>query len=386
MLDGQCLVDLGEMESIYAEWDALAEACGLPQMTPAWLLAWWRHLAPEGAEPRVIVVRERGALIGLAPFFVEPRKPGRVDYRLPGIELSVRLAPLARPGREWLVAETVAALLEQAHPRPDLIALEGVPLASHWASALSERWPGRMRPLSRRYSVYHCPTVSLEAGDYEAWLSGKSPHFRERMRKVRRKFQAAGGTVRMCTRATLQQDVATLLRLHGKRWESLGHSNLVARGERMGAMLLEVGERLIESERYRLMLLEVEGEPISAHLALAAGGDVLGVNGGWNDKFSRLSPTVVHCTYLIEDALARGERRIDLGLGEQSYKQRLADGDDPVAWVVLVPPGPRMPLTLARTAPMLARQAVRQGAKRALDDEQADRVRALRSRLRRGDG
>lgn len=386
MLDAELIDDLGAAEQVRSEWDGLAQACGLPLMSPAWVLAWWRHLAPPDAQPRVALVREGGRLVGLAPFFVQPDKPGRIDYRLPGIELSVRLAPLALPGREWDVAEALAGLLARASPRPDAIALEGTPLASHWPTALCERWPGPIRPVARSYVTYGCPTVALGMPSYDAWLAGKSGHFRERMRKLRRKFEAAGGTVRLSTRATLGEDIATLLRLHTTRWESLGDSNLVARSESMPAMLADAGDGLIDMERFRLMVLEIEGEAVAAHLAIAAGGEVLGVNGGWDERFAHLSPTVVHCTYLIEESIERGERRIDLGLGEQSYKQRLADGSDPVTWVLVMLPGPRMALTVLRTTPLLARYALKGAAKRALTDEQADRARALRARLAGGRG
>ena len=177
MLDGEPIVDLGAMTDIYAEWDSLAIACALPQMSPAWLMAWWRHLAPESAVPRVIAVRDAGRLVGLAPFFVEPGKGGRVDYRLPGIELAVRLAPLAIPGREWEVAESFAHVLAETAPTPDVIALEGGPLASHWPTALRERWQGPVRPIVSRYAIYGCPTVTLSEPSYEEWLSGKSAHF-----------------------------------------------------------------------------------------------------------------------------------------------------------------------------------------------------------------
>ena len=79
----------------------------------------------------------------------------------------------------------------------------------------------------------------------------------------------------------------------------------------------------------------------------------------------------------------RGDRRIHLGLGEQSYKQRLADGNDPVAWVMIMTPGPRLAKTLVRTAPLLARYAARDSAKRILTDEQTDGLRRLRSRVTR---
>jgi CelD/BcsL family acetyltransferase involved in cellulose biosynthesis len=380
--DYELITDLSAMEALYAEWDALAVAGKLPQMSPAWQLAWWRHLAPDVAQPRVIAVRNKSRLVGIAPFFVQPSaRHRRVDYRLPGIELAVRLAPLALPGSEWRVAGAIGRALDQADPRPDAIALEGSPLASHWPVALRESWPGPMRPLMRRYSIYGSPTVSLREPSYEAWLRTKSAHFREHMRKQRRKFEAAGGSARLSTAETLDSDIDTLMRLHTTRWESLGASNLVARGERMPAMLRDVGRQLLAESRFRLMVLELDGEPISAHLALAAGGEILAVNGGWDERWARLSPTVVHCLYLIENAIEHGDERIDLGLGEQAYKRRLADGNDPVAWVLLMVPGRRLALTATRTTPLLARYGVRDAAKRALTKEQIDALRSLRQRV-----
>jgi CelD/BcsL family acetyltransferase involved in cellulose biosynthesis len=381
--DYELIVDANALGALYAEWDALAVANKLPQMSPAWQLAWWRHLAPDGAQPRVVAVREKDKLVGIAPFFVQPsthRK--RVDYRLPGVELAVRLAPLALPGSEWRVAQAICLALDEAEPRPDAIALEGSPLASHWPVALRESWPGPIRPPMRRYSIYGSPTVSLRAPSYEAWLKTKSAHFREHMRKQRRKFEAAGGSARLSTAETLDRDIGSLMRLHTERWESLGASNLVARGERMPAMLSEVGKQLLAEDRFRLMILEIDGEPISAHLVIAAGAEILAVNGGWDERWARLSPTVVHCLYLIENAIEHGDQRIDLGLGEQAYKRRLADGNDPVAWVLLLVPGRRLALTATRTAPLLARYAARDTAKRALSKEQVESLRWLRGRVR----
>jgi CelD/BcsL family acetyltransferase involved in cellulose biosynthesis len=254
-------------------------------------------------------------------------------------------------------------------------------LASHWPVALRESWPGLIRPLMRRYSIYGSPTVSLSQPSYEAWLKTKSAHFREHMRKQRRKFEAAGGSTRLSTAETLEDDIDTLMRLHTTRWESLGASNLVARGERMPAMLRDVGQQLLTENRFRLMVLEIDGEPIAAHLVLAAGGEILAVNGGWDERWARLSPTVVHCLYLIENAIEHGDQRIDLGLGEQAYKRRLADGNDPVAWVLLMVPGKRLALTATRTTPLLARYAARDTAKRALTKEQIDSLRSLRQRV-----
>src|SRR4051794_29147079 len=128
MPEAELIVDAERLVELTPEWDALAVACGLPQMSPAWVLAWWRHVAPDGALPRTVVVRDGEAIIGLAPFYVTPSDGGRIDYRLPGIELAGRLAPLAHAGREWDVAEAVAETLAQAEPRPDALRFEATPL------------------------------------------------------------------------------------------------------------------------------------------------------------------------------------------------------------------------------------------------------------------
>jgi CelD/BcsL family acetyltransferase involved in cellulose biosynthesis len=213
---------------------------------------------------------------------------------------------------------------------------------------------------------------------FEEWLQTRSSHFRERARKARRRFERAGGTRRHATPETLSDDVDTLMRLHAGRWETLGESNLVLRPQQTRELLVSAGRRL-GVDRFRLMIHEIEGEPMCAYLSLAAGGELLGINGGWDERFSRMSPFLVHGSSLVEDAIERGDHRIDLGLGVQSYKLRLATGLDPVGWAIVIVPGRRMGLTAMRVAPMLTRHAARDLAKRALSEGQADRLRALRS-------
>jgi CelD/BcsL family acetyltransferase involved in cellulose biosynthesis len=383
MLDAQLVVDREALDPLVAGWDALAVANDRPQMAPGWVLAWWDHVAGPGVLPRVVAVRDGEALVGIAPFYVDPSaRRMRTDYRLAGIELAGGVAPLAVPGREWEVAAAVGDALAAATPRPDLIALEGLPVATHWAIALRDGWPGRRRPVLHRYHLHGCPLVGCHEASFDAWMAAKSSNFRGQMKRMRRQFAAAGGTSRLATEATLQADVATFARLHTDRWEGRGDSNLVALGERLPLLLEDAGRALIDGQRFRLRMLELDGEPISAQLFLVAGGTVLYLNGGWDERHAKLKPSMLGLLDTVEEAFGRGERKIDLGLGEQAYKQRFADGNDPVAWTVLLPPGPRRPLTRAYTAPMLTRYALRDTAKRVLTPEQAERLRALKQRAR----
>ncbi len=383
MLEYELLSELESLEALAPEWDALAVANALPLMAPAWIISWWRHLAPPSAEPRVVVVRDRdGLIIGVAPFYLSrSARFGRLDYRLPGIELASRLSPLAAPGREWEVAGTTAHALAHAEPRPDLVALESVPPASAWLTAMRDQWPGRIRPAARLYNVHTSPTVTLNDRSFEAWLAGRSAKFRSNYRRRRRMFTEAGGTMRLSTRSSLNADVATLMRLHTERWRGLGASSLVTRAEGVKALLNAAGQALTESGRFRIWVMEIEGEPIWANLFLGAGGELLGINGGWDERRRALSPPLLGMVHAIEDAFGRGDRRLDLGVGDASHKLQFADSDDPIGWWVLMPPSRRQALTLMRTGPMLLRSALREKALRTLKPDQIDHVRDLRRKL-----
>jgi CelD/BcsL family acetyltransferase involved in cellulose biosynthesis len=381
MLDGELIIDLGVLESHYAEWDALAVENGEPLMAPACVMAWWRHLAPSTAQPRLIFVRDGQSLVGVAPFYMDLSPWRRLDLRLPGIELASHLAPLAKHGCEEQVGETLARTMGDIGPAPDLIALEGMTASSSWASALQKYWPTRIRPLVCRYNVLGCPAVSLDVDSFDAWLGRKSSHARHRLRRKKRQFAAAGGTIRLSTISTLAADVETLIRLHQMRWSQRGGSHFVSSSGHMASLLNDIGNALLREGRFRLVILEIDDEPICAQLAIAAGAEVVGINGGWDERWARLSPTIVAILYLIEDALTRGDRRFQLGPGEQDYKRALSDEHDTVAWTVLMLPGVRLPLTLIRTAPMLGRTGLRNYIRRRASQRQLDRYRKIRLQL-----
>jgi CelD/BcsL family acetyltransferase involved in cellulose biosynthesis len=383
VLAGEPIVDLGSLAEITPAWEELAAANGRPQMTPAWVTSWWHHLAPSDAEPRFVVVREDKEIVAVAPFFVEAGG-GRVDYRIPNIQTCAGLSPLAVPGREEEVAAAIATVLStEMTPRPDLVAFEGVPADSPWPDALRAGWPGRMRPPLRRYTTHPSPAIAMSEDSFEAWLGGKSSNFRQQMRRARKKFAKAGGTSRKSTAATLAADVEVFVRLHAARWQSKpGESNLVAFGDRLAPMLEDTG-RGMGPNGFRLHLLEMDGEPVAALIFLAVGGRPLYLNCGWDERFAQFKPAMLALLDAVEESFELGDTRIDLGLGQESYKLRFADDDSPVAWTILMVPGSRLPLTAARMAPTLGRAGARNFAKERLSKEHLDRLRSARKRIRR---
>ena len=66
-----------ELDALLPEWTALYEASGSrnPFADPRWLTVWARHYAGD-AKLETIVARDRGELVGVAPFY---RGSGRLD-------------------------------------------------------------------------------------------------------------------------------------------------------------------------------------------------------------------------------------------------------------------------------------------------------------------
>ena len=384
MSEAELICDLPRLGELSAEWDALAVMNAAPESGPAWMIGWWRHVAPHEAQLRVVSVHDRGQLIGIAPLYVDLGQPRlRRRHRLLASDFSGYVTPLALPDRAWEVADAVAHALRTSEPRPAALELGPLPATSPWAMALRECWPGALRPLAYRADLLEVPTISLHQGSFEEWLQSRSSRFRANYNRYRRRFEQEGGTERISTPATVTADIQTFTRLHIARWQGLGSSRLAALGERQPILIGELAAALLGEGRFRLLILEIDGEPISADLCLTAGGEIIGVNIGWDERFKHLSAPRLSMLSMIERGFRHSDRRFSLGWGRVDYKHAFANGSDAASWDVLLPVGSQLPPALARAAPAVASRRVLQSAKRLLPVEEVDRLRVLRKWISR---
>jgi CelD/BcsL family acetyltransferase involved in cellulose biosynthesis len=381
MASVEVIEDLGAAEILVPAWDELAVGCSLPLCAPGWMLAWWRHLAPSASALRILAVRESSELIALAPWFAQIGESGRVDLRFLGAELSDRVDILCRPGREREAAQALRRTLSVLAPRPHLIAFEAVPIGSRWTRRLTGGWSGHLRFGRYRNSAYPAPAVTLPSGAPEAWLAGRSSNFRGQMGRLRRRLERQGGAVRQISDPTeVEASLTALLRMHANRWEGRAPSNLTRAGV---AELLRDAASALGPDRLRLWAAEIAGEPISVQLFLAAGGEVKYWNGGWSEEHADLKPSMLTILAALEDSIARGDRRLDLGVGSHAYKLRFANSEDTLTWGGVVVHGRRWARTRAELMPKVMRYRAKQ-AVRGLPTPLTARAEAL-VKARRGD-
>lgn len=368
---------LERVEQFRTGWDELAVAAGRPMTAPAWMCSWWRHAAPAGCLLRCVVVRDGEQVIGVAPYYVTIAR-GRVDYRLIASGIAQRLEPLAAAGREQEVATAIGAALCAAYPRPSLVSLEGVPADSPWPTLLRGALGGPLGTARYSTSRQDAPTVTLAGLDFAGWLESKSSNFRQQLRRMRRKLEKEAAVIRVSGLDEVEADVESFGRLHGGRWKERGGSGVLSEG--LLRALTETGRELIPAGRFRLWMIDVDGEAISAQVFLAAGGELAYWNGGFDEQWAPFKPAMVAIFAAIEDAFERGDRRLDLGGGAQDYKLRFADSSDPLQWTGLIPRGPRWPLTRAQLAPMVTSYRARAVLRERLSRERQQQLKRLLGR------
>jgi CelD/BcsL family acetyltransferase involved in cellulose biosynthesis len=375
MSEAELIVEEARLEELEDAWDTLAMANAEPASGPAWMLGWWRHVAPSGSQLRVVAVHDHDELIGIFPLCTEPAEPHR--YRLLAHDFGCCVTPLAMPGRAWETAELTGRILATAEPRPCAIELAPMPAASPWVMALRERWPGRMRPIVYRTELYTVPTVTLHEESFDAWMQGCRPHFRANLRRYRRRFEEAGGSERFSTAETVVEDIEMFAKLHTARWAGHGTSRYLTVAESLPAFLGGLAGDLLSLGRFWMLIHEIDGEPICVNFCIAGGGETLDVSYGWDERFKHLSPPTLSMSRMIEEAFRRGEDRLNLGRGLAEPKGNLANGADASTSEVLLPFCTLLPLALARAAPRVARERVKQ----ALSEEETSSVRSLLRRV-----
>lgn len=318
-------LDLGDER--VARWDELAIEARRPHSAPAWLTAWWEQARPARAQLALITASEGSELVGVMPLF------SRRGHLAPLGDGLMPVEPVAAAGREREAAAAFAAALDGLAPRT--LTLELQDDSPDWPALLAESWPGGDRPWRRRARVSPAPRVELANQSFEQWFDAKSANFRKDVRRKAKRIEKDGGSVRVSDAASLDADLDAFLALHlarHPRGSELARPGVVA-------MLREVGAALLPRERFRLVLVELDGRAQAAIVFSAAGDRVSAWNSGMGEGLARHSPVMRIFVAELEDMAARGERTMDLGPGEYGYKRRLASVDGTLTTEVLVPPG-----------------------------------------------
>ncbi|MGH9869402.1 MAG: GNAT family N-acetyltransferase [Candidatus Polarisedimenticolia bacterium] len=333
-----------EVERLRPEWEELLGDSDASTffLTWEWLAAWTDHLMR--GELALLVVREEGRLIALAPFFAQPAPlihaipSTRWRFLGSGTAGSDYLDLVLRRGREAQACALIADHLAGQGVSVEMANVRGGPAgADAMVSALEARgW----RTHSREINV--CPYIPLQDLTWDGYLASLgSEHrynFNRRQKSLRRTFRVELESA--STEAQREQGLTALLALHAKRWEERGGSDAF-NDPALERFHHDVTRRALHRGWLRLFTLRLDGEAAASLYGISHGGVFSFYQSGMEPRFSTHSVGLVLMGLCIQAAIAEGAREFDLLHGAERYKALWAPRSRAIRRLLLTPPGVR---------------------------------------------
>ncbi|MBI4729613.1 MAG: GNAT family N-acetyltransferase [Acidobacteria bacterium] len=301
------------------EWRALAveDPAATVFHLPEYAGVWWSELAGRRFV-RLVEMRERGALAGIAALSLDP--DGILRF-FGDLETADYLGPVSRLSDRDAVAE---ALVETAL-RADgwsVWEMHGLAENSGWAEPLARAAKALGLEVEGRQQDV-CPRIRLE-GTYEQYLASLPGKPRHEIRRKARRLAAAGPwRVRAAVPETLDSDLERFFAMHrssaGPKGKFL-HEGMASFFTGLAASVQNFG-------RLRLHFLDLGGETVAGTFAFSWRGTWSVYNSAYDHARRDLAPGMVLVAETIRIATEEGCRVFDLLRGSEAYKYRFGACD-----------------------------------------------------------
>jgi CelD/BcsL family acetyltransferase involved in cellulose biosynthesis len=278
--------------------------------SPDWLLPWWDVFAPGAL--RVVAVRDRQTLIGIAPLYLERSAHGSRLLPL-GISLSdyhdVLLEPGAANGAAAATGRAVAEMdeigaCEFPELAPDALALQ-IPAPAGWSSDIS---PASICPL------LGLPATVAELG--ERVPSSRLRHLRTARRRAARRGET---TIIVGDVDNSEMLLLELVRLHTVRWQQDGMGGVFA-DPRVAEFHAAALPGLMERRLGRMYALSIAGEIVGVYYGFHDRGRSYAYLCGYDPAFSFESPGAILLGHAIAEAVRENAREFHFLRGNEAYK------------------------------------------------------------------
>jgi CelD/BcsL family acetyltransferase involved in cellulose biosynthesis len=172
------------------------------------------------------------------------------------------------------------------------------------------------------------------AGGFDAYYSklrAKSPRFCRELARRTRKLAREAGELRIAADARDARLLRTLITWKSEQYRQTSHVDRFERPWLVGLLdaLLAVRDDHLTGV---VSGLYVDGKPVAAQFGLRTGGLLVGWFTGYDTRFRKYSPGLIHLRKMIEELAATGIRAIDMGGGAKNYyKETLKSHETVVA-------------------------------------------------------
>ena len=340
-MDVLCLTADQEFDSLAGEWNALVDrsAANMPFIRHEFLRTWWRTRGGgEWGEAalRLVVAREAGTLVGVAPFFRTQRGRQPAWMLLGSIEISDYLDLIVARGSEEAFGER---LLDYAAAQPidELAALDLYNLRARSETlSILERSAGQRGWRVETQELQPCPSIALPS----SWESYLEQLDKKQRHEVRRKLRRGeGGEEEMAwaivgPEADIQAEIDNFLALMRKDER---------KAEFLTAPMVEQFRQSMVAAHaagwLQLAFLTMDGRLAAAYADFDYANRIWVYNSGIDPRFAARSPGWVLLARLIQWSISHGREAFDFMRGNEGYKFQWGGVSQPIFRLTLSRPG-----------------------------------------------
>jgi CelD/BcsL family acetyltransferase involved in cellulose biosynthesis len=319
-----------DLPGLQPEWDGLLDRCAYrtPFYSLDWLRIWWDAFG-HACRLRVLVMREGGALVGIAPLMFSTERRARLlrirklglvwNYYTPRVDFLLAAPPDACLKRvlEFCAGEAGAW---------DMVEFTYLPEDSGNAARLRAQLESNGSPALVR-TCCESPHVCFE-GSFEEYLQTRSQHFRRNLSNARNRLRKQGESEFVVLRGgseALEERLEELFALSLRSWKGKAGTAEGARAE-LRRFYGRVAECWAAKGGLELRFLQVNGAPVASLISLIESDRVYTLKTAYDTRYRRLSPGTLIFHSLLEDHLNGGAREIDFVAVKQAYLDRWCTG------------------------------------------------------------
>ena len=324
---------LDELESYRLVWNSL-----LPQTPRAsffhtfdWFATYWKHFGHQ-RRMRVLVIRASGTPIGIVPLCVQ-----RERYHVGNLRV------LTYPLSDWGLwygpigaNQSASMFMALRHIRDtvrdwEMLDLRWVPAEGADLSATSRAL--RVAGWNPEKSLYQeTSVIRLTDYDWDSYFASRSKKWRHESRRQLRALQHEGTVTFQRHRPAglalgdgdprwdLFEDCLAVSR---NSWQAQSDSGNTLCHEQVEPFLRDCHGMAAKLGMLDVALLRIDGQAAAFQYNYYYDGTISGLRMGYDRRFPRQGLGNVVQNYTLQDSFSRGDRQLELGLGDYPYKQRL---------------------------------------------------------------
>jgi CelD/BcsL family acetyltransferase involved in cellulose biosynthesis len=325
-LDIQVVNNKEEFAALRDDWNELLSRSSTKHifLTHEWQYTWWEHFGARDEDLLILLVRNAGRLVGIAPL----RRDVLRVRGVPLLKVITFLVGYEADYRDFLLDDeqrwkVLAAIIE--YLRGDVAFWQVLRLSGvHGDSSVN----GMLPVISRQKGLhYHgnvgasCPFIPVTE-TYDAFLAGMSREtrrkYQQKLRKMEREEEAVELEVRQDGAAT-RSDIEDFLKLHALSWQKRGGSSAVY-SRRIEGFHLGLMDRMQRTAWPTVSRLVVNGRLSAIIYGFAYDGVFYDYLPGADPALERYSLGAQALMKTVAYSEQAGWREIDLMRGDEDYK------------------------------------------------------------------